>query len=741
MVDSNSQKTENTMADTEGAQAAQTIPVPSVEIQIVPGAAAAVRDSDAGATIQNNGLHECKPTYGLKKIDNLCRDNKTKFLQRTQKRPVDIEFKGLTYSVSLGRKKGLPFFRKKRQDDDGQKQILKCISGRFLSGELTAIMGPSGAGKSSLMNILAGYRTKNINGDIVVNGKERNLRKFRKMSCYIMQDDHLLPHLSVQEAMMCSANLKLDEKLSSDDKKHTVGEILDMLSLTEAKDTYTSNLSGGQRKRLSIALELVNNPPVMFFDEPTSGLDSASCFQCVALLKKLAQGGRTIICTIHQPSAKLFEMFDHLYFLADGECIYRGNVAGLVPYLSSQCLVCPSYHNPADFCMEVACGEHGADKLPNLVAAVKMSKCDIFQEAYRKPRNTELAALQRVDLIAEGGVTDNNTNNSDADNKNKQATNGHINLDPLQLPGAGAELNGLLNDDSNSESGSDIDTHNFNTSCLTQFKILFVRTFTSIIRDTTLTRLRLFSHLTVGILIGLLYFKIGNEASKAYNNAGCLFFCMLFLMFTALMPTVLTFPTEMGVFVKEHMNYWYSLKAYYLAKTMADMPFQIFYPLVYGSIVYWMTNQPNDFVRFVMFLTLSTQTALVAQSLGLLIGAATSLQVAVFLGPVTAIPILLFSGFFVNFDTIPKYLQWLSYGSYIRYSFEGVLQAIYGFDREPLYCETDKYCHFSKAGDVLKELDVDSARFYIDFIVLCAFFVVLRGGCYLVLRWRVKAQR
>lgn len=148
--------------------------------------------------------------------------------------------------------------------------------------------------------------------------------------------------------MACRLKLKhsIDQYI---DQETRITEILDSLSLTHRRGSTATTLSGGERKRLSMALELVTNPSIMFLDEPTSGLDEVTAASCIRLLRRLAHEDRTIICTIHQPSAAMFELFDDIYLLAQGQCVFQGSPRTLIPFLLSENYACPKYNNPADY--------------------------------------------------------------------------------------------------------------------------------------------------------------------------------------------------------------------------------------------------------------------------------------------------------------------------------------------------------------------------------------------------------
>ncbi|CAG5058836.1 unnamed protein product [Parnassius apollo] len=658
--------------------------------------------------------------------------------------PVDLAFTDLMYRVHEGRK-------------SNEKIILKSVSGRLRSGELTAIMGPSGAGKSTLLNILTGYKTSGMEGSITVNGMERNLSSFRKLSCYIMQDNQLHGNLTVEEAMSVATALKLPSATTRGDKEEVIQEILETLGLSEHHKTMTSNLSGGQKKRLSIALELVNNPPIMFFDEPTSGLDSSSCFQCISLLKTLARGGRTIICTIHQPSARLFEMFDHLYTLADGQCVYQGNTGRLVEWLGSLGLQCPSYHNPASFIIEVSCGEYG-DNTGKLVRAIDNGKNDIrngmpFPEAkvpdFNNRRDMEVS-LKSASQWNKNDLSQVQEKFSDGPAKEANGTgnlqNGLLQYAAKEIAkGKGeplvVQIDGEKQDNvEEALLGDVVSPRRYATSELTQFWVVLKRTLLFSRRDWTLMYLRLFAHILVGFLIGALYYDIGDDGSKVLSNLGFLFFNMLFLMYTSMTITILSFPLEMPVLVKEHFNRWYSLRSYYLAITVSDIPFQAIFCVIYVVIVYLLTSQPLEWFRFAMFLTSCLLISFVAQSVGLVVGAAMNVQNGVFLAPVMSVPFLLFSGFFVSFNAIPVYLRWITYLSYIRYGFEGTALATYSFNRTKLQCH-QIYCHFKNPNTTLEELDMQDADITLDIAALCLIFIILRVSAFLFLRWKLRSTR
>lgn len=191
---------------------------------------------------------------------------------------------------------------------------------------------------------------------------------------------------------------------------------------------------------------------------------------------------------------------------------------------------------------------------------------------------------------------------------------------------------------------------------------------------------------------------------------------------------------------REYLNHWYSLKAYYLAKLLVDIPFQIIFPTVFVTIVYLMSNQPLSLERFSMLLCITICISLVGQGIGLVVGAAFDIQSAAFLAPVCAIPFLLFSGFFINFNSIPSYLSWMSYLSFFRYGFEASMLSIYDNDRPPLNC-SQPYCHYRSPSKLLEKFDMAESSYSLCVVGMLVYFVVLRLAGYVFLRLKLKTNR
>lgn len=196
---------------------------------------------------------------------------------------------------------------------------------------------------------------------------------------------------------------------------------------------------------------------------------------------------------------------------------------------------------------------------------------------------------------------------------------------------------------------------------------------------------------------------------------------------------------ERQVLLREHLNHWYSLKAYYLAKTLVDIPFQFIFPTFFVTIVYLMTSQPMSFQRYSMFLAITICTSLVGQGIGLFLGAAFGIKVAVFLGLTGCIPMVLFSGFPITFDAMPISMKWISFISFMRYGFEGSMVSIFGYGRPPLNCSLP-YCMYRNPQDLLENFQMAESSFYFNVLGMVVFFSVVRFFTYFVLRFKLKSM-
>ncbi|KAL3529114.1 hypothetical protein ACH5RR_008436 [Cinchona calisaya] len=263
-----------------------------------------------------------------------------------------LEFNSLSYSVTKKQKKDGAWITK-------EAYLLNDISGQSMRGEIMAIMGPSGAGKSTFLDALAGRIAQgSLEGSVRIDGKPVTTSYMKMISSYVMQDDQLFPMLTVFETFLFAAEVRLPPSISRSEKKMRVYELLDQLGLTSTAHTYIGDegrrgVSGGERRRVSIGIDIIHKPSLLFLDEPTSGLDSTSAFSVVEKVKDIARSGSIVLMTIHQPSFRIQMLLDRITVLARGRLVYLGSPTNLDAHLAGFGRPVPESENSLEYLLDV----------------------------------------------------------------------------------------------------------------------------------------------------------------------------------------------------------------------------------------------------------------------------------------------------------------------------------------------------------------------------------------------------
>lgn len=442
------------------------------------------------------------------------------------------------------------------------KPILKEVTGEALPGELVVLMGPSGAGKSTLLDCIAGRNTS-CSGSILVNGFSWS-KAIAKHTCYVMQDDLFHANLTVAEHLTFQAHLRMGKQMSAADRSKRVQTVISELGLTKVTNTpigdaIVKGLSGGQRKRLSFATEMLTNPSLLFVDEPTSGLDSFMAETVVRQMRDLARRGRTVIATIHQPSSDLFELFDRLYLLVDGSTVYDGKAAASIEYFASQGLQCPSFMNPTDYFMKQLVV---MDDQPD-----SKERVNRLVQAWSDRRSTQPQDPNRVAM-------------------HRKAT------------GQGS--------DSMFHSSNEIRLGFFG-----QLVVLCQRNALRLVRDMVGFRARFGSSIIVALISGLVFFGLDLNQRGIQDFTGAIFFLATFQMMSAANPEFVTVPLEIPLILREHNSGIYHALTWYLAKNVSELPLQFVFPMLFLLPTYFMIGFGGGvemFFSFYVFMFLMTST-------------------------------------------------------------------------------------------------------------------------------------
>ncbi|XP_071705817.1 ABC transporter G family member 21-like [Rutidosis leptorrhynchoides] len=582
---------------------------------------------------------------------------------RESLRPITLKFEDLAYTINLQSGESYCFTS---SESKRTRTVLNGVSGVVRPGELLAMLGPSGSGKTTLLTALGGRLPGKTSGSITYNGQPFS-SSFKRKIGFVTQDDVLYPHLTVLETLTYAAMLRLPKSLTHEEKVEQAELIIIELGLTRCRNSIVGGplirgVSGGERKRVSVGQEMLVNPSLLLLDEPTSGLDSTTALRIMATLKGLARGGRSVVTTIHQPSSRLYWMFDKVLVLSDGCPIYSGNSGRVMEYLASIGYV-PGFSlmNPADFLLDLA---NGVDPNSN---PGDNQQCNQGRTECHEDRNS----LKQF-LISSYKKT----------------------LHPLIKE----DIRRNFNDPDRATGGpqsSRCCDNRWTTNWWTQFKVLFKRGLRER-RHESYSGLRIFQVMSVSILSGLLWWH--SDTSHLQDQVGLLFFFSIFWGFYPLSNAIFTFPQERPMLIRERSSSMYRLSSYYFARMAGDLPMELILPTIFVTTTYWMGGLKPSLITFVLTVLIILFNVLVSQGLGLALGAILmDLKQATTLSSVIMLVFLLAGGYYIQL--IPPFISWVKYISFSHYCYKLLVEVQYS-KNEVYECGKGVHCKVSEFSGI-----------------------------------------
>ncbi|CAN1263961.1 ABC transporter G family member 15 [Linum perenne] len=547
------------------------------------------------------------------------------------------------------------------------KRLLQGLSGYAEPGRIMAIMGPSGSGKSTLLDSLAGRLSKDVimTGKVLYNGKKRRLDAG---VAYVTQEDVLLGTLTARETLMYSAMLRLPNSHSKQEVSDVVEATISEMGLQDCSDTLVGNwhlrgLSGGEKKRLSIALEILTRPRILFLDEPSSGLDSASAFFVVQSLRNIARDGRTIISSIHQPSSEVFALFDDLFLLSSGEPVYFGEAKKAVQFFAQAGFPCPSKRNPSDHFLRCINSDFDA-----IAATLKVSR-KIISEVI------SLSGLQDAP-----GSSDPFMNMATAEIKARL-------VERYKRSNYFKETKARIKEISAIEGLEVQRTKGSQASWWKQLMTLTRRSFVNMYRDVGYYWARIAIYIVVSICVGTIYYDLGDGYTAILARVACGGFITGFMTFMSIggFPS---FIEEMKVFHEERLNRHYGVGVYILSNFLSSFPYLTLMSFSTASITYFMVKPRSCFSCFVFIcLDLLSSIATVESCMMTIASLVPNYLMGIVIGAGYIGILMMTSGFFRFLPDLPKVL-WRYPISYINFAVWG-LQGSYkndmiGMEFEPL---------------------------------------------------------